>query len=98
MANAIIAYGFAGGSTPNGQITQVRTGDPSATEVITTTGSPQATAAAATADGIALIVVDGPAYVTVDGNTVATRAWPVPENQLFDIGVTKGQRVRIWDR
>jgi len=99
MATADVSFGLAG-LVVNGSAVGIRSGNPTSTEQVTTSGTSAATTNAAAVDGVATIYSDAAHYAVVGKNPTAsaTTGWVCPADIPTDIAVAKGEKVALITR
>lgn len=97
MAAVYVSFGIAGHRATSGGGVPVRHGNPTSTEIVTTSGTSAATTNSASVDGIASIYSDADHYAVVGASPTAAAGtgWFVQANQSFEIGVNSGDKVAL---
>ena len=98
MATAYVSFGRAG-AKGSFEIVDIRNGNPTSTETVTTSASSAQSVGTAPSNGFVSIFCASDLYARVGINPTAapTTSWFVPNGSTFEIGVKAGEKV-FWDR
>lgn len=98
MATAYVSFGRSGAKGNNADA-QIRNGNPTSTETVTTSASSAQSSNVALIDGMVSVDCDSALYATVGTSPTATptTGWYIKAGQTFETGVRAGERIALVD-